>query len=232
MSRDDEGYVDHYEQSLDDAGAEFWESLTDVKEKFNKATQEYEAEARFSTGQDALDSLFGGGLYSARDDDHQHRDRTNKDGETEVREELQYSDDITVEDVFGPSHHGDHVPKDAEWYDKENPAVEHDEEGKRIFRGTDPEDESNDQWKHERIERVTGSSLDPSGKAVYYTKSVRKQRGGVKTYRDHLLDPGGAKIRRIEARKKRESQSPEERREQEQLKYIKQKLRKASSLCR
>jgi hypothetical protein len=211
---------------FDDLCATFFDGQFSATEKIDSKTGEVSAEARFKTTNEALEDLFGGPQFAQRNDDHDYRDRANKDGKNEKPGEIEFHDgEITLEDLFGPDQHSDHRPQDTVWWDRENPEEDYDwDEGRKIKHGTDPEDEHDPAIKSERIERIQGSSLDPGGRAIYYTKGVRSDIGRAGRNRTRRLD-GGWQRRKKKDKGVRTRDDLEKY--NDQVRYVKQKLMKA-----
>ena len=88
--------------------------------------------------------------------------------------------------------------REPEWWDRENPDDDYDyETGKKTWRGTDPEDEPDYLIRNERVHRITHSSLDPSGKSIYATKSVRRQRSAAYRHNSKRLDGSWEEYQRL-----------------------------------
>lgn len=206
----------------EDLCATFFDGQFDVRERYNKDKVEHEGTAKFKTTNEALEELFGGPAFAQRDDDHDHL--TGKKGDIRTDHDL-FSDDITVEELFGPDQESDHTPKDAVWWERENPENDYDYElGRKTFRGTDPEDEPDELVRNDRVHRLAYSSLDPSGKAIYATKSVRRQRSAAYRRMTQKLDGGWAEYKRL-TKGKRDVSSEEQYKDK--VRYLFAKLRKA-----
>lgn len=223
---DDDTYVDQYDVDIDGLDASFYDGQFSSTERVNKKTGEVTVKWGEAGIADALEALFDPEVFSQRNDDHHHRDRVNKSGKYEQPGEEEFREgDLTIEDVFGPDQHSDHTPKDTVWWERENPVEDYDwDEGRKIKHGIDPEDEYDPAIKLERIERIQGSSLDPGGRAIYYTKSVRSDIGRASRNHTRRLDGGWQ-------RRKKKDKGVRTRNDLEkyndQVRYVKQKLMKA-----